>query len=290
MASGVSLHSSPPPRSRRGAITALVSILVVASVLAASILVLESDSVPPSHVECVGQVRLGNVSAWYPYAFFAAPFNGSESGMLRVWENYTVGGTYHNLTSDIPVAVADGDVKLGWAAGGNWTVYDATNISVSGVGRSYPCIASTVASLGQPNGPASENWGGDTVATGLRNDSGLPWSFNSSYRCGLINESPDCAVSAEFDLNFSHAEAMVDTCGVSVPTILKVTGGQFVAKIPFSSNGVSSQVPVGLSAEVGATAWFNYTFPANGGVWQYQSLPGIESSNSGLVFSYSSCR
>jgi hypothetical protein len=70
---------------------------------------------------------------------------------------------------------------------------------------------------------------------------------------------------------------------------LNVVGTELAVRIPFSWNGSERLIPTGPSPVSGAFEWFNYTFPAQGGVWQYQALPGIAGGSSGLVFSYSAC-
>lgn len=263
--------------------------IVVIAIVTASIALIGFETRAAGHVVCVRVEELGNVSAWYPYSFIAAPFGGSESGMIREWSNYTLNGQYHNLTIANPTSIGSGNVTLILATGGNWTIFSASNVTVSGGGGSNPCTSSMIALLGPPNGVVSEIWGGATVATGLRIESGLPFSFNASLRCKVINESSNCAVSSTFDLNFTHAEGEVNTCGKTAPSVMNLTGQQLAVNIPFSRNGITYSVPIGPSVQSGMTGWFNYTFPANGGIWQYQSLSGVASSTSGLVFSYSAC-
>ena len=127
------------------------------------------------------------------------------------------------------------------------------------------------------------------MASELRVDAGLPSAFNASLQCRIINESSNCAVSSTFNLDFARATGQVDTCGKTTPTTMMIKGGQLSVGIPFYSNGTTYSVPIGASAQSGMMGWFNYTFPADGGMWQYESLPGVESMNSGLVFSYSPC-
>lgn len=285
---GTIASTIPHSRGKRRWTLITVVMLVIAIVTVSTVLVTFETAVA-GHVVCVGLQELGNVSAWYPYSFVAAPYGGSESGMLHVWSNYTLNGQYHNLTIANPTSVESGNVTLILATGGNWTIFSASNVTVSGGGGSNPCTSSMIALLGPPNGVVSETWGGAVVASGLRTDSGLPSSFNASFRCSVINESPDCAVSSTFALNFTHSEGEVNTCGETVPSVLDVTGRQLAVNIPFSRNGTIYSVPIGASMQNGMTGWFNYTFPANGGIWQYQSLTGVTSSTSGLVFSYSTC-
>lgn len=242
-----------------------------------------------SHVFCTGESRIGNVSAWYPYAFVAAPYDGSVSGKLVIWDNNTVAGGWRNFTSTFQPTAASGDVILGDAAGGNWTIYSAINHTATGGGRSSPCTAPLLATLGPPNGPASDEFGGATVASGLQNDTGLPSTFNASSHCSSFGAPPNCAVSSTFDLNFTRADGQVDTCGNSNAVTMDVMGPQMEAYVPFNENGTTYSVPVGPSAESGMVGWFNYTFPAEGGVWEYQLVPGISSSDTGLVFSYAPC-
>ena len=262
---------------------------VAVAVVVAGVGLYEHDNAAAHRVVCVGVTQLGNVSAWYPFDFIAAPFNGSESGTLIVWQNSTANGTYHNFTSKVPTDVSSGDVLLGWATGGNWTIFSAANATLSGGGSSSPCTASMIALLGPPNGVDSGDWGGAVVATGLEVDTELPWTFNASSRCAAIGEAADCAVSSTFDLNYSSPSGAVDTCERSSPSNLDISGRQMLAQIPFELGGVLHSVPIGPSVEAGMTGWFNYSFPADGGVWHYSSIPGVDSSSSGLVFSYSAC-
>jgi hypothetical protein len=276
----------PPTRGEPIAVTLVVAIVI--SVVVATVAVAGNEPNPADHMVCVGENRLGNVSAWYPYALVASPYAGFELGELRYWSNYTVGGVYHNYTTNEPTNVSSGDVWLGGATGGNWTIYSAANETVVGSGTSNPCASDMIALLGPPNGVVSEVWAGP-VASGLETDSGLPTSFNASERCAAIDESSNCAVSSIFDLNFAKSEGRVDTCGKAGPTTLAITGRQLLVDVPFPLNGTAHSVPVGPSPESGLIGWFNYTFPANGGIWQYQALPGVSGSDSGLVFSYSGC-
>jgi hypothetical protein len=284
---------TPPSRSpaaeQKRRRFSIIAALVVVTVVIVAISLIATFPATRNHIVCTGETRLGNVTAWYPFSFIAAPYNGSETGALLVWENYTVSGTYHNYTTRVPTNAASGDVTLGSATGGNWTIYSATNSTFSGPGRSDPCASSMIAFLGPPNGPTSEAWGGGTVASGLRIDAGLPSQFNASFRCSVINESSNCAVSSTFDLNFTQANGEVNTCGKMNPELMDVKGSQLAVRIPFSLNGSGYSIPIGPSPPSGMIGWFNYTFPADGGVWQYESLPGVDSMNSGLVFSYSPC-
>lgn len=279
---------SVPSKTQRKLLVVGVVAVAVAVVLA-PLFVVEFGGSRQDHVVCAGVGRLGNVSAWFPFAFVAAPFNGSAVSELIIWQNYTVGGVYHNLTSHVPVSVGLGDVAQGWAVGGNWTISSDSNVTVEGSGPSLPCSGPLIASLGPPNGPASEAWGGGIIAYGLKTDVGLPSSFNATQRCAAINASPTCAVSAIFDLNFTRSEGSIDTCGRASATTFNVIGQEIAAAIPFSGNGTTHLVPVGPSSVAGMTGWFNYTFPPNGGIWQYMSLQGIAGGSSGLVFSHVDC-
>jgi hypothetical protein len=264
-------------------------LVVAAVVVIASVAVIEFRTTTSSHVICVGKTPLGNVTAWYPYAFVASPYEGSVSAKLVIWDNYTIGGVWRNLTTTFFPTPASGDVVVGYAAGGNWTIYSAANMTATGGGKSSPCTSPMLATLGPPNGPTSYVFGGWSVASGLRNDTGLPSTFNASSYCSWWGAPPNCAVSSTFDLNFTKADGQVDTCGIANPATMNVTGPQMEVYVPFSWNGTVYSVAIGPSAESGMIGWFNYTFPANAGVWQYQFLPGISSGDSGLVFSYSVC-
>jgi len=288
MGSITSPSRSPAARRERRKFS-IIAALVVVAVVVVAISWIATFPATSSHIVCTGEARLGNVTAWYPFSFIAAPFNGSETGALLIWENYTVAGTYHNYTTRVSTSAASGDVTLGSATGGNWTIYSDTNSTLAGAGQSYPCASAMIAFLGPPNGPASEAWSGGTIASGLRVDSGLPSDFNASFRCSVINESSNCAVSSTFDLNFTNGNGEVNTCGKTNPASMDLKGSQLAVRLPFSLNGSVYSVPIGPSPLGGMVGWFNYTFPADGGVWQYESLPAVDSMSSGLVFSYSPC-
>ena len=129
----------PSRRAPRGTIVAVIAV-AVAVVVVTSIAI---ESFVPraggNHMICLGKSRVGNVTAWYPYAFAASPFGGSETGQLRVWTNYTVAGHWRNLTASYSTFANLGNVTLVQGSGGNWTIYTAQNRTVSGPGSSYPC-------------------------------------------------------------------------------------------------------------------------------------------------------
>ena len=275
------------PQKQRLLIALAVAVAVV--VVASLVITLYEIPVSPSHTICVGETKVGNVTAWFPYAFVASPYQGTGSGELRIWANSSVNGTYRNLTTRVATDAAGGDVKLGEAAGGNWTVDTATNQTIEGSGFSYPCSSSLIAVLGPVNGPASDSFGGGTIATGLRNDTGLPSSFNASAHCESFGAPADCAMSTTFNLNFTVASGSINTCGKAGSFSMDLTGQELSVRVPFYWDSTLHYVPTGPVPLTGMTAWFNYTFPANGGIWQYQELPGYAGGTSGLVFSYSAC-
>lgn len=279
--------SEPPPQRRRS--WSVIFAVSVASLVVVSVVLVEYALTSPTRITCVGEEPLGNVTAWFPLSFVAAPYDGSESGKLVSWTNYTVGGVYYNYTSSDPTVVGAGNVTLGVATGGNWTIYESANQTVSGSGPSTPCTSSLIAFLGPPVGAASDVWGGGTVAAGLQVDTGLPSSFNASARCAVFGAPQNCAVSSTFDINFTTPTGVISTCGTSVSARIAIEGSQLAANVPFEWNGSTHSVPIGVSPQAGLFGWFNYTFPANTGTWQYDSLPGLDGTASGLVFSYAPC-
>ncbi len=130
------------------------------------------------------------------------------------------------------------------------------------------------------------------LAVGLVSETNLPIGLNGSQLCTTIeNYSPDCAVGALFNLNFQSATGVVNTCGSSQPQVIRLTSQGMPLDAPFSWNGQTHSVPLNLanSASGGSLVWYNYTFPANTGIWQYDNLAQTSSTGAGLVFSYSPC-
>jgi hypothetical protein len=273
---------------RRKAVFAVivVAIIVVVGVWATWLTYGTRESL---RVECVGVTRVGNVSAWYPFDYVAAPFNGSENGMVVTWQNISNGTSFRNLTTHYPTSDSGGNVSLAAGTGGNWSIYTSRNESVRGNGLSYPCSSSLVAILGPANSVSGLAFGGGSVASDLRTDRGLPSSLNASELCADVGDQPKCAVSATFDVNYSMAGGQVDTCGKPGPFHLNLTLEQLGIRIPFQVDGTEYSVPIGPAALSGAFGWSNYTFPGDGGVWDYQVLPGVTGGGAGPVFSYSPC-
>jgi hypothetical protein len=281
---------SPRERGKRWFRTSILSIVIAAVVIVGAWAAwISIGSRTESHVACVEVTRVGNVSAWYPFDFAAAPFNGSESGVEVTWWNISNGTSFHNLTTHYPTSNSDGNVSLAAGTGGNWTIYNSRNETVGGAGPAYPCSSPLIAVLGPANSVSGLAFGGGTVASGLRTDSGLPSSLNASELCADVGDQPNCAVSATFDVNYSRADGQVDTCDEPGPFHLNLTEEQLEIQIPFQVNGTEYSVPVGPAAQIGAFGWTDYSFPGDGGVWDYQVLRGVTGGGSGLVFSYSPC-
>lgn len=253
-------------------------------VLATS-LVVGSLSVPSSgRVVCVPGFRLGNVSAWGPTQFVAAPYLGSQSGALVAWTNYS-GGT---VSIRIPTLVGSGNVTAFNVSPYNWTVSTSRNATEGGDGPSAPCKGPMVAQLSTPSIPGgTTSW---QIASDRVSDVGLPSSLNSSQLCAVvIGAPPNCAASTYFNLSFVDAQGSVDTCGSTQPAHLSVTSQAVSLAVPFDVGGITHLIPVVPSPNNGSIAWYNYTFPAGTGIWSYQAVPGMVTADAGLVFDYSRC-
>lgn len=107
----------------------------------------------------------------------------------------------------------------------------------------------------------------------------------------LENYSPDCAVGAQFDLNFKAAAGLVNTCGLSRPTTLRATSQLLPVTVPYRWEGQNYSVPLDKHNNElgGGQLWYNYTLPANGGSWEYDNSGENSPAESGLVFSYAPC-
>jgi len=96
-------------------------------------------------------------------------------------------------------------------------------------------------------------------------------------------------------LNFRQATGVVNTCGLTHAVVLPFQTTGWPVTTPFEYDGVASNVPLSLSGEIGASfengtfSWYNYTFPSNGGIWEYDELPQSLGAGAGLTFSYSPC-
>lgn len=227
-----------------------------------------------------------------------------------VWVNTTRNGGWVNYSSGAqsPATYTSGNVTAGEVEASNWTVVELQNKSVAGPGLSTPCAASFVALHGSPwewmAGLSSP------MATHLENDRALPTSLNSRSLWYFWTHSslgagwnpPACPESSTFDLNFTSASGVVNTCGQPSPAVQTAHGSALHVSIPFTWNGRALDVPAAVSlnarefstwgypglASFGTSLTSTHTFPA-GGIWSYDTLASGSPDGSGLVFSYSSC-
>jgi hypothetical protein len=250
---------------------------------------------PQNHTECRLGSRVGNFTVWLPSSVVAAPYLGNESGKVEVWTKSPGGfAAVSFLTNG-----SNGNVTA-WIVGfENWTVFETSNLSVVGSGPDAPCSGPLVAHL-SASPPKGETHGGTTlwpIANGLVSDVGLPGGLNGSAMCSQVenNRNLSCGVGARFDMNFTSASGVVDTCGSSQPRTLSTKSDAWPVRAPFVFKGVTYSLPVDLSATNsahwanGTTSWYNYTFPANTGTWTYDNLTETSATAAGLVFSYSPC-
>lgn len=248
-----------------------------------------------SHSECqVGQ-RLGNVTVWLPAAAVAAPYHGAESGSVVIWGKSPLG------TSAVsqPTSVVDGNVTAFYVDYVNMTIYPLQSVSTTGPGPETPCSSQMVAffSSSPSQGLRSGGTSSWPMYDQLASDTGLPLGLNGTRLCAQIENTSylSCAVGAQFDLNFHKATGVVDTCGSTQGQVLRVFSQAWPVTVPFRWNGQSHSVPFNPNGENNANygngtyAWYNYTFPANGGIWQYDDLTQTSRTGAGLVFSYSPC-
>lgn len=275
-----------------GVVGVAVGVLLVVASLASSF----PDMGLLTHTECRLGSRVGNVTAWMPAAIVAAPHLGSETGKVEIWGRSPAGnGTLSQATT-----VRDGNVTAFYVIYSNLTIFSLSSVSVGGPGVHQTCTTGFVAYFSSQ--PAQGlNSGGTALwsvnSSGLVSDDGLPHSFNSSELCLQVENStdPSCAVSTQFDVNYHAETGEVDTCGSNQAQILRARSTAWPVEVPFNWAGTNYTVPVSpggtdsASYANGTVAWYNYTFPAYGGIWDYDNLSRTSSTGAGLVFSYAPC-
>jgi len=248
-----------------------------------------------AHTTCQLNEQLGNVTVWFPAAVVAAPYHGWESGLVTIWGTSPLG----RATLSQPTSLSDGNVSAFFVDYVNFTVYSNHNVTLQSPGVEAPCPGPMSALL-SPNAAGGLRSGGTAVwplYANLMAESGLSNQLNGSQLCRSVENSTDasCAFGAEFDFNFQRSTGVVDTCGLDQSQQIRLTSQAWALYAPFSWNDHAYSVPIDISGTNSATysngtyAWYNYTFPANGGVWQYDNLAETSSTGAGLVFSYSPC-
>lgn len=235
------------------------------------------------------------MTVWVPSSVVAAPYLGVESGFVQIWTRSPTG--YVSLGT--PTNVSDGNVTA-WIIGfENWTVFLEANVTTMGLGPNLPCAGSLVGQF-SPNPPVGMQHGGIlrwAIETGLVSDTDIPQGLNGSALCKDVenSSSPNCGVGARFDMNFSRSAGTVDTCDSVEPKVLHDVSYAWPVSAPYEFEGHSHLVPLNPSPpnnagwSNGTTSWYNYTFPADAGIWDYDNLTQTSSLGAGLVFTYSPC-
>jgi len=240
-----------------------------------------------NHTECELGSRVGNVTAVVPAAIIAGPYEGSAVVSNHEWTNFSSGTVGITLNQ----SVGGGNVTASLVSFQNWTIYLRNNLTVAGIGPESPCSSNLVGFLS----PRPALGGGVvslTMATDLMSDIGLPLGFNGSELCTSIEGYlPDCAVGAQFDVNFHTETGKVDTCGSSQTQVISLVSQGMAVNVPYVWNGESYSVPLDRSnnATGGILISYSYSFPANTGVWEYDDLAQTSSTGDGLVFSFIPC-
>jgi hypothetical protein len=250
--------------------------------------------------QCANVERLGNETAWTPLGVIDGPFDGSVTASYTVWTHYPSGSSSLNFSITNGWKNYGANTTAFWLGSTNWTIYAVENTSTPGAWPSVPCPA---AYLAEPSHPSS--YGGTIWATlsGPQQIDLGPWEINSSIFCLQWARAPGCAVDTMMDLNFtSPAAGTVNTCGLAGPESLSISSGPLAIWLPFSWQGQHLRVPVdyyGVDASIpssdgGFESFETYSFPANGGIWNYSFLqgspaPGEAHPTAALAFSYSPC-
>lgn len=248
-----------------------------------------------AHSECRLGGELGNFTVWTPNGVVAAPYLGSESGGVLLWSRVPSG----HLSIHFNTSVVDGNITAYVVGFENWSVYSQSNATVSGPGIQTICTSPMVAYYA-PSPPQDERHGGTTswpVGFEFTSDVSTPTELNGSQLCTEVENTSNlsCGVGAEFDMNFRTSAGKVDTCGSTQNQALQIVSTGWPVTAPFRWHGQSYTVPLdpsGRNSESytnGTEEWYNYTFPANGGIWQYDNLAETSTTGAGFVFAYSPC-
>jgi hypothetical protein len=248
-----------------------------------------------NHTNCRVGGELGNFTVWVPSAVVAAPYLGAENGAVLIWSQLPSGYVSVHLNT----VATDGNVTAYIVGFENWSVYSRSNVTVLGPGPQATCATPMVAYFA-PSAPQDERHGGTTswpMYFQLTSDVGLSGRLNGSQLCAQVENTSNlsCGVGAEFDLDFSTATGIVDTCGSTQGQALQIVSKEWPVTAPFFWNAHTYTVPLdpggrdSANFANGTEAWYNYTFPANEGVWQYDNLAETYGTGAGLVFNYSPC-
>jgi hypothetical protein len=249
-----------------------------------------------SRTECQLEDRLGNVTVWVPQGVVASPYHGTVTGRVDVWSKLPGENLSVSLSFE---PVEDGNVTAFFVSYENWTVFSQRNVSELGPGPQSEC-QSPVVGYPSPNPVEGLSSGGTTswpMYSQLVSDSGLMNGLNGSQLCAEVENTSNshCGAGAQFRLSFQSVSGTIDTCGSTLNRTLPIFSTQWPVVAPFEASGHTYSVPLDPGADNSANyangtyGWYNYTFPANGGVWQYDNLAQTSSTGAGLVFSYSPC-
>lgn len=249
-----------------------------------------------SHTVCDVSEPLGNFTVWVPNAVVASPYHGSVSGSVVVWSRYPW-GTAHAQLNYTPVT--NGSVTAFIVGFENWTVYSVENATVVGPGPIDSCNGPMVA-YPSSNPAQGLRHGGTSMWPlyhNLSSDTGLAPGLNGSQLCAQVENTSyaDCGVGAQFNISFEKVSGTINTCGSLQNRVLPVFSQQWPVTAPYPFSGHTYSVPLDLTGlnsanyANGTYAWYNYTFPANGGIWQYDDLSQTSLTGAGLAFMYSPC-
>lgn len=273
--------------------TIRLALTLAGGALVATLLVLSAYWIPPTsfhsghYTVCAIGPRVGNSTVWVPSTIISAPFNGTESGKIIQWSNAS--GTRVVLTQQ--TFVTDGNVTAYLVGIENWSVYSQVNETLSGIGTTAPCNSPLT---GRPS-PTPSLGGGTTylqIALQRVNDVDLPTTFNGSYLCRTVeNYSANCAEGSDFNVSYLAQSGRLSTCGSSSSGELNSVGPRLPVVFPFRWGGVEYNIPtVDPNNALGGTMiWYNYTFPANGGTWLYDSLTDRYPDGAGFSFAFTPC-
>jgi hypothetical protein len=238
-----------------------VVLLVVAVVLVASIVALGSSYKPPP--PCAGDTAVASYPhSLTPYLLLNSPYLGTANASFVVWNNSSGQPDYWGSG----LVASNGTV---------WAYYEdlSWRIGARQPGAEFTHCGPAFLAI-----PTDLGTGGSTdLAANLTSDVGEPNStgyFGTTTGYSLVY----------FYNSFTKPTLNLSTCG-GPAQVRHLSSHHVEVGVPFSYGGST----ITALANVTVTSSYNYTFPANGGIWEIDNLSAPGGPGGGWAFSYAPC-
>lgn len=276
--------SNVKPRARGRNRTIVVGVLAVAVAVGLAAPTFVGSWAPLAHWTCQDQALVAHeTDRWIPTVLVNSPYLGSASGNGSM--NWTFPGAWNGPPPPSGHILRTGwgtSAKNGTAAAAlftaNASLYQLGNETQWGPGANVRCTQPFAVAFQSPTIYAATTARIHTQSNlsdvGEADNASAYASPSNVSRVAFINNS------------FSQANSQnISTCGA--PALTRPFQSDFLTvDIPFTIDGQTIALPYVLPF----TESFNYTFPANGGVWQVDNLAiGPGAPGGGWAFSYSPC-